>query len=141
MRILCQTEKKRHSFFHGGCLALRVVADTPVGETAAARHFREMAERLTNYTTRHLLPVAKKELDEVAAAGQAYRFVPHLVTLSLCESPAESLARVTLSFSVTASGQATSTARLVTYWDQTGTVQLRRRAIRRGTKRKNPLKL
>lgn len=141
MRILGQTEKKQHSFFHGGCLALRVVADTPVGVSVAARHFCEMIDLLADHARRELLPEAKKALDEAAAAGRAYRFVPPLVTVSLSESPARDPVCITLSLSVTVNGQTERSVRLVTYWDQTGTVQLCGCAARRGGKRKNPLKL
>jgi hypothetical protein len=82
-RPLFTTERRVAAHLHRGRVVLRVRADLPVGEGAAAKHFTALEEALCAYAAQELLPVAAAELDDLVAAGRAHHFLPHRYTLTL----------------------------------------------------------
>lgn len=131
MGILGKCETVQQRFLHGGCEVLRLIADTPAGDTVAAQHFAAMAERLCNYAKRVCLSEATDALNTAAACGQSHLFLRRRYRIGLAEVALNRGHRITLT--VTLSQIAPKTGEeilffreLISYWDATGSIQLKK---------------
>ena len=110
---------------HGGREVLRLVADLPTGDTAAARHTRALIEALYDYTEGEPKRAAAAQLEEAVWAGKGYTFVPHLCRITVKTRPVRRLFCIEIAYTITQNGEAICRRSLVTWWNAAGAWQRR----------------
>ena len=111
---------------HGGREVLRFTADLPNGDTAAARHARELIEALYAYAGGEPKRAAAAELEAAVRAGKGYTFAPYRCHISVKTRPVGRLFCVEIALSLTQNGEVKQHRVLATYWNADGAWQYHR---------------
>lgn len=110
---------------HGGREVLRLFADLPAGETAAARHTRAMVKALCGYAEGEPKRAAAAQLEEAVRAGKGYVFVPLCCRITVKTRPVRRLFCVEIAFALTRGGEVLQRRALDAYWNADGAWQRR----------------
>ena len=112
---------------------MRLVADLPSGDTAAARHARAMVKALCGYAEGEPKRAAAAELEEAVREGRGYTFLPYYCRITVKTRPVRRLFCVEIAFALTQSKEVLQRRSLATWWSADGAWQCRRRRCRAGS--------
>ena len=122
-------ERTRTVLRHGTRAALYFARELPLGDSALARHAREMAQALLAHAERVWLVEAANELERFAEAGRGFAFRPHHILFTAHVCRAARGVCMTFSLRYTAGERERLCQQKKTYWTADGAYRQKRGRI------------
>ena len=119
-----EIKRETKSYRHGGRTVLRLLAEQPLGETAAAAHLRALIRALWDFAESSHLPAAVSALELTAAENAVFGFFPYRYEVKLQESTLGTRLCLTLGATLYRENAIASHQVLSTYWTSDLALQL-----------------
>ena len=119
-----EIKREAKSYRHNGRTVLRLLAEQPLGGSAAAAHLRALICALWNFAESTHLPAAVSDLERAAAKNAVFGFFPYRYEVNLQKSTVGKALCLTLGATLYRENNATFHQELSTYWTPDLALQL-----------------